>query len=111
MNESIYSEKSAYIEKTEAGGLRIRGTRVSLDSIVYAFLDGEPAESIVRSFPTLRLEQVYGAITYYLSNRVEIDAYLQRAHDDFEAQRQSARDRDPAFYRKLAEAKTRHLPL
>ena len=39
------------------------GTRVSLDSVVYAFLGGHTAESIAQSFPVLTLEQVYGAIT------------------------------------------------
>ena len=47
---------------------------VSLDSIVYAFLNGQTAESIAQSFPLLTLEQVYGAIAVYLANRDEIDA-------------------------------------
>jgi uncharacterized protein (DUF433 family) len=44
------------------GAYRICGTRVSLDSVVYAFLNGLSPESIVDSFPVLTLEQVYGAI-------------------------------------------------
>ena len=50
------------------GAYRITGTRVSLDSVVYAFLNGSAPESIVESFPALTLEQVYGAITYYLGD-------------------------------------------
>ena len=42
------------------GAYRIAGTRISLDSVVYAFLDGQPPESIIQSFPLLTLEQVYG---------------------------------------------------
>jgi hypothetical protein len=34
----------------------VAGTRVSLDSIVYAFLEGQTAESIAQSFPVLTLE-------------------------------------------------------
>ena len=56
------AEKS-YIEQREDVS-RVGDTRVSLDSIVYAFLEGHPAESIRQSFPILTLEQVYGAITY-----------------------------------------------
>lgn len=52
----------------------LEGTRISLDSIVYAFQQGLSPESIVQSFPLLTLEQVYGAITFYLANRNEIDA-------------------------------------
>ena len=36
----------------------IAGTRVSLDSVVYAFLEGLSLESIVDSFDTLTLEEV-----------------------------------------------------
>ncbi len=54
----------------------VEGTRISLDSIIYVFRQGLSPESIVQSFPLLTLEQVYGAIAFYLANRVEIDAYL-----------------------------------
>lgn len=43
----------------------IEGTRISLDSVVYAFLEGESPESIAQNFPLLSLEQIYGAITFY----------------------------------------------
>ena len=49
---------------------------VSLDSIDYAFVSGESAESIAQAFPVVTLEQVYGAITFYLAHRDEIDRYL-----------------------------------
>ena len=95
---------NAYVEQTE-GGYRIAGTRVSLDSIVHAFLRGQTAEAIAQSFPTLTLEQVYGAIAFYLANREAIDAYLAQRQADYEAQRQAARDADPMFYQKLADAR------
>lgn len=95
-----------YVERQD-GAYRIRGTRVSLDSVVYAFLNGEPAESIAHSFPVLDLEQVYGAIAYYLAHQTEVDEYLERAREDFEEQRRAARKRNPELYRKLAEAKAR----
>ena len=52
-----------YVEQVE-GVYRVAGSRVSLDSIVYAFWEGKSAETIAQSFPTLTLEQVYGAITF-----------------------------------------------
>lgn len=93
-----------YIEKHDEG-YWITHSRVSLDSIVYAFLNGDTAESIAQAFPVLTLEQVYGAIAFYLANRDEIDAYLQTAQLDFVTQRQVAREADPMFYQKLAVAK------
>lgn len=83
---------------------RITGSRVSLDSIVYAWQTGQSAETIAQSFQTLTLEQVYGAIAYYLAHREEIDRYLKQQHDDYQVKRQAARDADPMFYQKMAEA-------
>jgi uncharacterized protein (DUF433 family) len=96
--------QNEYVEKHE-GGYRIQGTRVSLDSLVYAFLNGQTAESIAQSFPVLSLEQVYGAITFYLAHRSEVDAHLARARSEYEALRQAARETDPMFYQKLADAR------
>lgn len=96
--------KTEYIEQRD-GGYWLTGTRVSLDSIVYAFLNGQTAESIAQSFPVLRLEQVYGAVTYYLAHRPEIDSYLQQVRTEIEALRQAAREADPMFYKKLADAR------
>ncbi len=93
-----------YIEKRD-GGYWIEGSRVSLDSIVYAFLNGQTAESIAQSYPTINLRQAYGAITFYLAHREEVDAYLTKSRADFEALRGKSRDADPAFYTKLADAR------
>lgn len=98
-----------YVEQRDAG-YWVRGSRVSLDSIVYAFHQGQTPESTAQSFPALSLEQVYGAITFYLANRDEIDAYLAKAGEDYEARRQAARDVDPAFYQKLADARRQTQP-
>jgi hypothetical protein len=83
---------------------------VSLDSIVYGFLAGQSAESIAQAFPILTLEQVYGAITFYLGHREEIDHYLDAQRQDFETTREAARNADPMFYQKLADSK-KHTPL
>jgi uncharacterized protein (DUF433 family) len=85
-----------YAEKRD-NGYWVAGTRVSLDSIVYAYWGGQTAESIAQSFPVLTHEQVYGAILFYLANRREVKA-------KFEAIRQTAHKADPMFYQKLADA-------
>jgi uncharacterized protein (DUF433 family) len=98
-----------YVELRD-GGYWVTGSRVSLDSIVTAFLQGLSPETIVEEcFPALTLEQVYGAITYYLAHRTEIDAYLTQADADFESLRKSLQDADPDFTRKLAEARRAHI--
>jgi len=67
-----------YVEQRE-GGYYIAGSRVSLDSVVYAFLRGESPEGIAESFPALILEQAFGAVAFYLANRESIDTYLLNA--------------------------------
>ena len=65
-----------YIEQREESYF-IKQSRVSLDSVVNAFSNGVSPEGIVQSFPVLNLEQVYGAIAFYLANKEAIDSYLQ----------------------------------
>ncbi len=67
---------SEYIDERD-GGLYLAGTRVSLDSVIHAFNRGTAPESILRSFELIgSLERVYGAITYYLANKDQVDEYL-----------------------------------
>ena len=93
-----------YVEQRD-GGYWVAGTRVSLDSVVVAFTEGQTAETIAQAFPVLSLEQTYGSIAFYLANRSAVDAYLAESRDDYEARRRAARSADPMFYRKLADAK------
>jgi len=64
-----------HIEQRE-GVYYIVGTRIALDSIVYAFREGCSPESIREDFEGLTLPHVFGAITFYLDNQTDIDAYL-----------------------------------
>ena len=82
---------------------RISGSRVSLDSIVYDYLSGLSPESIADNFDTLSLEQVYGAITYYLSHKDEVERHLIQNRAKFDSLRKQARESHPLLYRKLEE--------
>jgi uncharacterized protein (DUF433 family) len=93
-----------YVEQRD-GGYYVAGVRVTLDSVVYAHLRGQSPEQIVQSFPLLNVEQVKGAIDYYLAHRAEIDAYLELERIEFERLRQEAREKDPAFYAKMDNAR------
>jgi uncharacterized protein (DUF433 family) len=91
--------KLQYVEQRDQG-YWVAGSRVSLESIIFAFREGLSPETIAAEcFPTLSLEQVYGTITYYLSHRPEIDAYLRDAEDEFTAFQQVPRD--PEFSQKM----------
>ena len=77
-----------HIERRE-GVYYIGSTRISLDSIVYAFREGCSPESICEDFAGLTLAQVYGAIAHYLDRQAEVDDYLaQRREQWAELERQ-----------------------
>jgi uncharacterized protein (DUF433 family) len=94
----------SYVEQRD-GGYWIRGTRISLDSIVYAFKRGAAPESIQRAFPLLTLEEIYGAITFYLAHAQDIDTYLAQAETGFAVQASAlnaaARTANPALFQRL----------
>jgi uncharacterized protein (DUF433 family) len=94
----------SYVKQRE-GIYRVADSRVSLDSIVYAFLEGHTAESIQQSFPVLTLEQVYGAITYYLANREAIEVYLQKQEAAFQTLKETLHRNNPKMAKRLAEIK------
>jgi hypothetical protein len=73
--------------------------------VVYAFLDGLSPESIVQSFDTLTLEEVYGALAFYLGHRDEIDTYLRQSEAEFDALYRRTRDAHPLLYQKLEQAR------
>ena len=73
---------------TDANGVvRIGRTRVTLDTVIGAFLDGATAEEITYQYPSLHLADVYAVIAYYLRRPSEVDAYLQRRKQQAESVR------------------------
>lgn len=71
-------QTSDYVITDEHGVMRVGNSRVMLDSVLAEFVQGQSPESIRSQYPALTLEEVYGAITYYLSHRQEVDSYLRR---------------------------------
>lgn len=61
------------------GVLRVGGTRVTFESVMWAWRDGATAEGIVEAFPALRLADVYAVVAYALTHEAEVDDYLARA--------------------------------
>lgn len=93
---------------TEQGTIRIKGSRVSLDSIVHHFKLGATAEQIVQSFPSLSLGDVYSSIAYYLTHRPEIETYLEQqkvAADNLQHQLES----NPDYQAEIGELRSRIL--
>ena len=76
------------LERDEDGTIRVASTRVTLESVTYAFQEGESAESIQEAFPALSLSDVYLVLGYCLRHPQELEAYLS------EQQRNNAQARE-----------------
>ena len=72
------------ITVNEVGVWRVAGSRVSVDSVLYAFNSGASPEEIVWQYDTLDLKQVYALITYYLHNPERVDKYLAESEKETE---------------------------
>jgi uncharacterized protein (DUF433 family) len=93
-----------YVTEVE-GVYRVAGTRVSLDSLVYLFREGVSAEGMVECYPALTLEQVHGALAFYLANQKQIDLYVRQGEKTSEAAHQFAREQNADLITKLRRAR------
>ncbi|MCC6366322.1 MAG: DUF433 domain-containing protein [Bryobacterales bacterium] len=89
------------------GAYYLAGSRVSLASIIYEYRDGATAETIRENFPTLSLEQIHGAIAFYLGHRDEAEAYLRALEKKWEELQNSAEPADFELQRRIDEARKR----
>ena len=95
--------QTEYVRAIE-GVYRVGDTRVSLDSLVYLFREGMSAESMVESYPALTLEEVHGALAFYLRNRNEIDAYLLEGQRAAQTQHEQSRKTNDELIARLQRA-------
>ena len=90
------------------GGYYVAGTRISLDSVVYAFNRGDSPQRILERYPLLdRLSRIYGAIAFYLDHQAEIDKYLEETEREFEANSIPLSEANPALWEKIQRARAK----
>jgi uncharacterized protein (DUF433 family) len=63
------------------GVMRVRGTRITLDTVLAAFHEGATAEEIVQQYPSISLADVYQVIGYSLRHSSEVEAYLAQRRE------------------------------
>jgi len=95
---------SEYIEQRN-GGYYVAGTRISLDSVVYSFNDGQSPEAIQEDFPSLKRGQIYGAIAFYLDHQAVIDKYLEDTKKKFEGTAIPLEQANPTLWANIQRAK------
>jgi uncharacterized protein (DUF433 family) len=87
MAEALTTEAAPLMRGAD-GVIRVRGTRVTLDSLVAAFSEGATAEEIAQQYPSASLADVYQVIGYYLRHETELEEYFSgRRHSSNETKR------------------------
>ena len=77
------------IQSDVDGVMRIGGTRVRLETALFAFRSGCTPEEIWYKLPSLLLSDIYSVVAYYLQHTEEVEAYLQeRGQREEEASRE-----------------------
>jgi uncharacterized protein (DUF433 family) len=85
-------------------------TRISLDSIVYAFHEGCSPESIREDFEGLTLADVYGAIAFYLDHKTDIDVYMSRRKKQWAELERQGKPVSPDLQARMERARMGVLP-
>lgn len=74
--------QTAPLTRWDDGSIRVGSSRVPLDSLVHEFTSGATAEQIQDDFPSLRLREIYGAISYYLDHQEQVEDYLRQREQE-----------------------------
>jgi uncharacterized protein (DUF433 family) len=88
--------------------IRIKGHRIAIDNVIERFHNGMAPEEIQReAYPTLTLAEIRATVAYYLANKPDVDAYIQRREKIADAYYQEYKEKGPFFLRDeaLAERK------
>ena len=87
------------LKMDEQGAIRVSGTRVTLDTLIGFYRQGETVEDLHEGFPTVPLADIYAVIAYYLGHQAEVDEYLKQRDEAAERTRQEWEARHPPLSR------------
>ena len=74
----------------ENGAVRVRNSRVTLETIVHRMQMGNTVEEIHDGFPTVSITQIEEILAWYFDNKAEADEYLQQIEAQAKTLRQWA---------------------
>lgn len=100
-------ELESYFEFIAEDAIRLKGTRVGIETVVRDYQEGASPEEIALRYPTLTLEQIYATITYYLAHPEQVETYLQHVQQRQEAAYQQAQRHPSTLTRSLRERVTK----
>ena len=110
MNSQIVFPEAVPLEYRE-GSIRVIGSRITLDTLVGFFKQGETVKDLARGFPTLSLEQIKSIIAWYLTHQREANEYLAQSQAEADAiwQKISSKPEYKAFHEDLLRRKEEFL--
>ena len=71
-------------EDVLGGCPRISGTRIRVSDVVVKYRSGDSPEELTNRFEGLKLSDVYGALSFYHSNKDLIDEEIENRRQRFE---------------------------
>lgn len=96
-------ELESYFDFLSPEEIRIKGTRIGIETVLEDYLEGASPEEILLRYPTLSLEQIHATITYYLHHQDTVDAYLARWREQGEMAWQEQERHPSEFVRGLRQ--------
>lgn len=84
------------LQEDAEGVIRVGGTRVTLDTVLTAYMKGSTPEQIAQDYSALDTADIYAAIAYYLRHRDEVEEYLRRRQQQADAVREEFKRRFPS---------------
>jgi uncharacterized protein (DUF433 family) len=98
-------ELESYFDFLSPDEIRIKGTRIGIETVLEDYLEGASPEEIAARYRNLTLEQVYATLLYYFSNRPKLEAYLEAGRLFFEKSWLEQRHHPSDAVRRLRELK------
>ena len=96
MSRQFTFDEGIPLNQDQRGTIRVKGSRVTLDTIIGRMQVGDTPEEIHEGFPSVTLAQINTIIDWYLNNQVEADEYLQEQEAEGERIRQKI-ESDPEY--------------
>ena len=89
-----------YFDVQAVDDVRIKGRRIGIEHIIYAYNEGYSPEEIANRFAGLDLKVIYTLIAWYLHHRAEVDAFIAQLDAQSSlAQHEWEKQRSPASLR------------
>jgi uncharacterized protein (DUF433 family) len=100
-------ELENFFDFSDPTEIRVRGTRIGIETLLEDYLEGTSAEEIAARYKRVTLEEVYATILYYHHKREEIDAYMKACRDEREQAWIERENSLPSATKRLRELKQR----